>query len=182
MHGSEWLSSPVISIVLIGIGILCLALAIKHRKTIRDVSQIGGLKILDTSKEWILFTGFIVLLAVGIHLLMEYSLHWYDDPVKDIDTFTHALSGMAITAVILNLRLTQNRLFYYPLAIGASWIGFISWEIFEFYASQIPGSYIEIDFWDTIIDLWVDSLGALSICFLCDELTNSHEKPSINGT
>jgi len=176
MHGPIWLSSPIISVVLICIGVFFLAMAIKNRKQIKDINNIGGLQILDTSREWLFFTAFIGMSAIGIHLLMEYVLHWYDDPQKDIDTFTHAISGMSLAAITLNFRLTQKRVIYYPIAIGISWIGFIMWEIFEFFASQIPGSYIEIDFWDTVIDLWVDLLGALTICFVCDELTNSQKK------
>jgi hypothetical protein len=56
-------------------------------------------------------------------------------------------------------------------SIGASWVAFIAWEVFEgvyFYLN--PLGTIQNNAWDTMIDLWVDILGTLSICFLCDEL------------
>lgn len=52
------------------------------------------------------FTAFLGLSALGVHLFAEFVLHLYD--VTPIDRFTHGLSGMAVTAVILNLRLTRN--------------------------------------------------------------------------
>lgn len=58
------------------------------------------------------------------------------------------------------------------VGIGASWIAFLGWEVFEgvyFYFN--PLGMIQTNLWDTMIDLWVDTLGALSICFICDELT-----------
>jgi len=38
---------------------------------------------------------------------------------------------MAVTAIILNLYLTRKRQFYYVVSIGASWIAFILWEVYE---------------------------------------------------
>ena len=171
MHGPEILSGPIIPIILFVVSGCFLFLTIKHRKAIRDVEDIRGLKIFDTSIEWIYFTGFIGLCAIGAHLMAEYYLHWYD--VTPIDRFTHGLSGIAITAIILNFRLTRNRKLYYPLAIGGAWVAFILWEIFEaVFVYLNPGGFIVISNWDTAVDLWIDTLGALSICFLCDELTN----------
>jgi hypothetical protein len=170
MHGPLWLSNPLIPIILFAIAGYFLILTIRHRNDIRDVEQINGLKIFDTSKEWICFTGFIGLVAIGAHLLAEYYLHWYD--VTPIDRFTHGLSGMAVTAIILNFRLTRKKRLYYPLAIAAAWIAFVLWEVFEaVFVYLNPSGFIEISTWDTAVDFWIDSLGGLSICFLCDELT-----------
>jgi hypothetical protein len=41
-----------------------------------------------------------------------------------VDRITHGLSGMAITAIVLNLYLTRRE-YYYPIAIGVSWIAFV---------------------------------------------------------
>lgn len=49
MHGPIWLSSTILPIVLIGIGIFFLILTIKNRNQIKDVTNVGGLQILDTS-------------------------------------------------------------------------------------------------------------------------------------
>ncbi len=175
MHGPEWLSSPIFSLIFIGIALYFLALTIRHRKAVRDINKSTGYQILDTSKEWLFFTAFIGLSALGAHLMAEYVFHIYD--ITPIDRFTHGLSGMAVTAIVLNFSLTQNRKLYYSAAIGASWIAFIVWEIFEgIFVYVNPQGFIQINAWDTVIDLWIDSLGALAICFLCDELTN--ERPN----
>ena len=127
-------------------------------------------KYLDTSNNWIIFTVILSLTALTAHLLAEYVFHIYD--ITPIDRFTHGLSGMAVTALILNLNLSQNRKIYYAIGIAASWIAFIAWEIFEgIYFYLDPFGLIQTDLPDTLIDLWIDFLGALSTCFLCDELT-----------
>jgi len=95
-----------------------------------------------------------VLSSIGAHFLVEYTFHLYDS--TPIDKFTHGLSGMAITALVLN--------FY-----------FVLWEVYELAAVEtgFGGGYIQTDPMDLAIDLWVDSLGALAVCFLYDEF--SHE-------
>jgi len=175
LHGPEFLSNPIIPIILIlGAGVF-LYLSVKNGNTIRSVRKINGIAILDTSYEWIYFTGFVGLIAIGIHLLAEYNLHWYD--VTPIDRFTHAISGMAITAIVLNFNLTNQRKFYYTIAIASSWAAFIGWELFEaIFVYLNPDGFIEISNWDTAVDLWIDFLGGLSICFLCDELTEWPEE------
>lgn len=131
--------------------------------------QISGHKILDTGSRWIFFTFFVCLSAVAAHLLAEYTFHIYD--VTPIDRFTHGLSGMAVTAFILNLNLTRGRKVYYPVSIGVSWFAFIAWELYEWVTVMtVPNSGIEISLWDTGVDLWIDTLGALTICFFYDEL------------
>ena len=162
MHGPEFLSNPIIPIILIiGAGVL-LYLSIKNGNTIRSIRKINGVEVLDTSYEWIYFTGFIGFTAIGIHLLAEYNLHWYD--VTPIDRFTHAISGMAITAIVLNFNLTSQRKFYYTIAIAASWIAFIGWELFEaIFVYLNPDGFIEISNWDTAVDLWIDFLGSVEL-------------------
>ena len=82
-----------------------------------------GHKIIDTNKGWLFFTSFVALTALGSHFLAENSFHVYD--VTPVDPFTHGFSGMAVTAIILNLYLTRKRQFYYVVSIGTSWIAFI---------------------------------------------------------
>jgi uncharacterized membrane protein YjdF len=95
--------------------------------------------------------------------------------VTPVDRFTHGLSGMAVTAIILNLYLTRKRQFYYVVSIGASWIAFILWEVYELIYIAYSGlsGFIQSDSWDIVIDLWIDSLGALAICFLYAEFTEN---------
>lgn len=63
------------------------------------------------------------LIQTKAAILAENTFHVYD--VTPVDRFTHGLSGMAVTAIILNLYLTRKRQFYYVVSIGASWIAFI---------------------------------------------------------
>lgn len=99
------------------------------------------------------------------------SIYLYD--TTSIDKFTHGLSGMAITALVFYL--TRKRQLYYFIAIGVSWVTFVLWEVYELaaVATGFGGGYIQTEPMDLAIDLWVDSLGALAVCFLYDEF--SHE-------
>jgi hypothetical protein len=67
--------------------------------------------------------------------------------------------------------LTRRREYYYPIAIGVSWIAFILWEVYEliYIAYSGPTGFIQSDPWDWVIDLWIDTHGALTICFVYDE-------------
>ena len=181
MHGPPLLQDPTISLAMIGIGFFFLALSIgrkRRHKTKEPYNlqpKIAGHKILDTGDRWVLFTLFIGLCAFAAHFLAEYTFHVYD--ATPIDKFTHGLSGMAITAFILNFNLTRGRKVYYPTSIGVSWLAFVAWEVYEWiYAHTDPNSGIETSLWDMGIDLWVDSLGALAICFIYDEfMVRGHE-------
>src|ERR671919_2121172 len=139
MHGPIWLENPIISLVLLAIAFYLLYRALitekHHREPQHSNSSYSlekkffGHKIIDTSKGWVFFTSFLVLTALGAHFLAEYTFHIYD--ITPIDRFTHGLSGMALTAIILNLYLTRKREFYYVVSIGVSWIAFILWEVYE---------------------------------------------------
>lgn len=162
---------------MIAVAIVFLVLAIyRHRRTAHRLHdpyniqpKVAGHKVLDTGDRWIFISLFVGLSAVAAHLLAEYTFHVYD--VTPIDRFTHGFSGMAITALILNLNLTRGRKVYYPVSIGVSWLAFIAWEIYEWIiVMTVPDSGIEISAWDTAVDLWIDTLGALTICFLYDEM------------
>jgi hypothetical protein len=177
MHGPPWLENPVLSIVLITIGFYLLYRALKTEKHHRahQNSDHGNIereifrhKVIDTNKGWILFTLSISLFAIGVHV-------YHTTPV---DRFTHGLSGMAITAIALNLYLTRRRGYYYPIAIGVSWIAFVLWEVYEliYIAYSGPTGFIQSDPWDLAIDLWIDTLGALTICFIYDEFTYQTER------
>jgi hypothetical protein len=188
LHGPLWLENPTLSILLILIGFYLLYKAQKTERRHRAHQQseydniereIFGRKIIDTNRGWILFTVSVSLLAIGAHFLAENTFHVYD--TTPIDKFTHGLSGMAITAIVLNLYLTRRREYYYPIAIAVSWIAFILWEVYEiiYIAYNGPTGFIQSDPWDLAIDLWVDTLGALTICFIYDEFTHLKEtKPA----
>ncbi|MDQ3869090.1 MAG: hypothetical protein M3250_05990 [Thermoproteota archaeon] len=81
---------------------------------------------------------------------------------------------MAVTAIILNFYLTRKRELYYIVSIGASWIAFVLWEVYEliYIAFVGPSGFIQSEPWDIAIDLWIDTLGALAICFIYDEYTH----------
>ena len=186
MHGGPWLENPVFYIVLIAIGsyLLYRALKTERHHRVHQHSDYGniekeffGHKIIDTNKGWILFTVSISLFAIGVHYLAENTFHIYD--ITPVDRFTHGLSGMATAAIALNLYLTRRREYYYPISIGVSWIAFILWEVYELiYISYIgPSGFIQSDPWDLAIDLWIDTLGALTICFIYDEFTHQTEQP-----
>jgi hypothetical protein len=76
---------------------------------------------------------------------------------------------MAITALILNFYLMRKRQLYYIVAIGASWIAFVLWEVYELVAvaTGLGGGHIQTEPMDLAIDLWVDS----AVCFLYDEFS-----------
>ena len=119
-----------------------------------------------------MFTGFLELTTTVAHLLAEYAFHVYDTTL--IDKFTHGLSGMAVTAIILNFYLTRKRQLYYIVAIGTSCIAFVLWEVYELVvvAYGLGGGFIQTEPIDLGIDLWIDSLGALAVCFLYDEFSH----------
>ena len=180
MHGPNWFEDPTVSLIMIGAAIVFLALTIWRRQVgtgdpYNIQPKVSAHKILDTGDRWIFFTLFIGLSAIAAHLLAEYTFHIYD--VTPVDKFTHGLSGMAITTFILNLNLTRGRKVYYPVSIGVSWLAFVAWEIYEWITVMtVPNSGIEISLWDTAIDLWVDTLGALTICFFYDELMSKEHR------
>ena len=183
MHGPIWLENPIISLVLLAIAFYLLYRALiteKHHREPQHSSsnyniekKLFGHKIIDTSRGWLFFTSFLVLVALGAHFLAEYTFHLYD--ITPIDRFTHGLSGMALTAIVLNLYLTRNRKYYYTVSIAVSWVPFVLWEVYEWiYATYSgPSGFIQTEPWDMVIDLWIDSLGALAICFLYDEFTEA---------
>jgi polyferredoxin len=94
---------------------------------------------------------------------------WYN---ADRQVYTWAF-GNGADSIVLNIYLTRNRKYYYNVSIAASWIAFVLWEVYEWiYATYNgPSDFIQTKPWDMAIDLWIDSLGALAICFLCDEFT-----------
>jgi uncharacterized membrane protein YjdF len=185
MHGPPWLENPAFSIILIAIGFYLLYKALGTEKQHRAHQQsdhgnierkVFGRKVIDTNKGWVLFTISISLFAIGAHYLAENTFHVYD--TTPVDRFTHGLSGMAITAIVLNIYLTRRREYYYPIAIGVSWIAFVLWEVYEliYVAYTGPSGFIQSDPWDLAIDLWIDTLGALTICFMYDEFTQTERR------
>ena len=115
VHGPPWLENPSRSILLITIGFYLLYRALRTDRHLRVHQrneygnlerEIFGRKIIDTNSGWVLFTISISLFATGAHYLAENTFHVYD--TTPVDRFTHGLSGMAITAIVLNLYLTRR--------------------------------------------------------------------------
>ena len=187
MHGPPLLESMVLPSALVAAGFVFLFLSILQKKRQPEGVcgynidwKLLGHKVVDTSDRWLLFTVFIGLVAIGSHYLAEYSLHLYD--VTPVDRITHGLSGMAVTALILNFNLSRGRRVYYPTAIAVSWIGFIAWELYEWLTVMVdPNSGIETGPWDLAIDLWIDTLGALAICLVYDEYNKEKQKAVPRG-
>jgi hypothetical protein len=186
MHGPPWLESVVVPSAMIAIGFAMLAVSVWRFNSRPDDKDrmyniklgIFGRKIIETSGRWLLFVMFMGLLAIGSHYLAEFSLHIYD--VTPVDKFTHGFSGMAAAAFILIFNLSRGRRVYYPIAIGLSWIGFIAWELYEWVdVLTNPNSGIVIGHWDTALDLWIDSLGALAVCFIYDEFHKARPKKAV---
>ncbi len=133
MHGPIWLENPIISLALFPIAFYMLYSALiteKHHREPQHTNssyslekKIFGHKIIDTSRGWLFFTSFLVLTALGAHFLAEYTFHLYD--TTPVDRFTHGLSGMALTAIVLNLYLTRNKKYYYTVSIAVSWVAFV---------------------------------------------------------
>ncbi len=123
MHGPGWLANPLFSASLITTGLFFLYLALRtekeHRARQHDEKYEGigiwvkGRKIIDISRGWVFFTLSLGGIAVGTHFLSEYTFHLYD--TTPIDSITHGLSGMAVTAIVLNLYLTKKRRLYYTI-------------------------------------------------------------------
>lgn len=142
MHGEWWLEDPTLSIFLFCIAFYLLYRILRTKKQYRYHQQSDHNDVQRVIFGWLLFTGFIALTAIGAHFLAEYTFHLYN--TTPIDKFTHGLSGMAITALVLNFYLTRKRKLYYFVAIGASWIGFVLWEVYELavVATGFGGGYI----------------------------------------
>jgi hypothetical protein len=182
VDGAGALQDPAMPFMMIGAAAVFMCVFIWRTRTSKRKDpyniqpKIAGHKILDTGDRWLWFTISMALAAFAAHILAEYTFHLYD--VTPVDKFTHGLSGMAITAFILNFNLTRGRKVYYPVSIGVSWLAFVAWEIYEWIAVMtIPNSGIETSLWDMGIDLWIDTLGALAICFFYDELMHDdHEQ------
>lgn len=108
MLGGWWLENPALLIVLFCIAFYLLYKALRIKKQYRyhqhsdhnDVQRV-----------------------IGAHFLADYTFHLYD--TTPIGKFTHGLSGMVITVLVLNFYLTRKRHLYYFVAIGASWIAFV---------------------------------------------------------
>jgi hypothetical protein len=180
VHGADWLANPLTSLALIAasLAMLFIAISLKKKRPVQKFNIIVrgfGHRVVKTSDTWLLVTGFLGLAALGAHFMAEYWLHLYD--VTPIDRFTHGLSGMAVTAIVLIFNLTNRRRVYYPASIGASWAAFILWEVYEWIlVTTVPDSHVEVNPADTAIDLWIDTLGALAVCFFHDEFVHDEEE------
>ncbi len=60
------------------------------------------------------------------------------------------------------------------MSIGAAWMAFIVWEVYEWISVSIYGysGFIQTEPLDMFVDLWVDTLGSLAVCFIYQEFTD----------
>lgn len=127
LHGPSWAENPMLPVLFITVGFWLLYLVIKtekHHRTHQESEhgnielELLGRKVLDTNRGWIFLTLSMSLFAIAAHSQAENTFHVYD--TTPIDRFTHWLSGMAVTAIALNLYLTRKREKYYLIAITVS--------------------------------------------------------------
>ncbi len=94
--------------------------------------------MVETSRGWLFFTLFIGGEALGAHFLSEYTFYLYD--TTSIDSITHGLSAIGVTAIVLNFIITKKRRYYFPISIGAAWMAFTVWEVYEWISVSVYGS------------------------------------------
>jgi hypothetical protein len=53
-------------------------------------------------------------------------------------------------------------------------MAFIVWEVYEWISVSVYGSsgFIQTEPLDMVVDLWVDTLGSLAVCFIYQEFTD----------
>ena len=125
--------------------------------------------VLETNRHWLLFTFLIIWLAIFVHITAQtagftdsYSggANWYNNPgTAIVDVFTHPLSSMMLTAIILNFNLPFSFRRKWLVALLFGIIGGMFWEGGEYFTAPFWG-WIEITTLDTLKDLWTDFLGS----------------------
>ncbi len=114
---------------------------------------------------------FILLTIVGIlnYIATIYHLYW---SIYEFDSVVHFFGGATLSAFFLWIYFfsgffnPQNRSlkqFLIISIIGAIFIG-VSWEIFELFLGEAVLQKADYPY-DTMMDLIMDFLGALAICF-----------------
>lgn len=131
---------------------------------------------LETSPFFIYITAITTLLAVLVHLTAQtyfFTSSYFEEPnLYDvwprIDEITHALSAMALTAVLCNFNLPSFRWKWIITLIFSFILGSL-WETAEYLTAPYWG-WIKIATSDTLLDLWQDFLGASFMVLLYSHL------------
>ena len=119
-----------------------------------------------------LFLETLILFAVvaGLHLIATvYHLYW---SIYEFDSVVHFFAGAALSLFFLWFYFFSG--FFSPPAknlakfllisvVGAMFVG-VSWEIYELIFKQTMVSKIDYSY-DTMMDLIMDLLGAVTACF-----------------
>ncbi len=136
------------------------------RSTAAKKSNYWEKKWLTQAEGGCFFTLFIGGEALGTYFLSEYTFHLYD--TTSIDSVTHGLSAMGVTAIVLNFIIIKKGTYYFPISIGVAWMAFIVWDVYEWMSVSVYGSsgFIQTKPLDMVVDLWVDTLGSLAVCFI----------------
>ncbi len=122
-------------------------------------------------KKPLFWETFILLAIVGVlnYIAVAYHLYW---SVYEFDSIVHFLGGATSAAFFLWLYFfsgffnPQKRSLKHFLAIAAIGVVFIgvSWEIFELFIGEAVLQKVEYPY-DTMMDLIMDFLGAVTISF-----------------
>lgn len=122
---------------------------------------------LETSEVFIYITIAISLTAVLVHLTAQtffFTSSYFEEPNlyhiwPRIDQITHALSAMALTAVLCNFNLPYSLKKKWVVGLALSFVLGLLWEAAEYLTAPYWG-WIKIATADTLLDLWQDFLGA----------------------
>lgn len=137
-------------------------------------------KFWDTNRIWLfIMTPIFIVVGLGVHITAEVQ-GWYSG--TDVDVWTHFLGFLAITATILNLNLRGRKgnwllstspaviTIVFALITGLLWEGF---EEVVAYLQIFPN--LTNDFWNSLQDLLMDVLGAITAAYLFDNLVHKKE-------
>jgi hypothetical protein len=121
------------------------------------------------NKRILLFEVFLLAIIVAIAHKMALSLYLYWT-ISWFDILMHFLGG-ALIALLALFFIYDKKFFHFDIkrpivifsiAVGSVLIVGLSWELWELYFGM---SDIEIDKWDTVLDLIMDILGAVFAYF-----------------
>jgi hypothetical protein len=125
---------------------------------------------LDTNLAWIVLSIVLIVAALAAHQTAMATDLYEHPPHPDlrIDVYTHALTSIAMIALLLNLNYGPKRWRYtlfpivFAIIFGASWEAFeeavIRLDIFPFYNSG----------WNALQDMFMDTMGGVFTGFFVD--------------
>ena len=122
-------------------------------------------------KQPLFWETFVLLTTVGVlnYIANIYHLYW---SVNEFDSLVHFLGGATLSAFFLWLYFysglfnpTNRKLkdFLLVSVLGAMFVA-VSWEIYELFLGEAVMNKAEYPF-DTMLDIIMDLLGILAICF-----------------